>query len=76
MKRHAGDVPILTIDVPAPMAAELKKRFAPIVRRSLEVAAIRQSADLTEMLLSVYLQGVMDGSNPAVQALLAKEPKP
>lgn len=46
-----------------------RERYRPIVKQHLEINAAGSSLDLEALLLSVYLQGVMDGANPAVQGL-------
>lgn len=74
-KRWAGKVEILQTDVPEELAAEIRLRYQPVVARCLELAAIRQSADFEQLLMSVYLQGLMDGANPQVQARLREAEK-
>jgi len=61
------------IDVPEALARQLQQRYCPIVKRVLEISAVGASLDLEALLLSIYLQGVIDGANPQVQARLAAE---
>lgn len=70
MKRTDG---LIRIDVPEPLARQLQQRYRPIVRRRMEILTVSYSLDPEALLLSVYLQGVMDGANPQVQARLAAE---
>lgn len=61
---------LIRIDIPHKQAQEFRGRYRPIVRRILEISAVGSSFDLEALLLSVYLQGVIDGSNPQVQERL------
>lgn len=51
--------------VPVQLADELRKRYAPIVRSRLVVVAASGSTCFDDLLLDVYLQGVLDGVETA-----------
>lgn len=65
--------------VPEPLAKELAKRYRPVVDQCSKL--LSSSMNLEQMLLSVYLQGVLDGaqvleSTPGLAAELAKRSRP
>lgn len=58
MKRKIGDT--VTVPVPEPIARQLQRRYQPCVARSLDLA--KHTLSVESLLLSVYLQGVLDGA--------------